>query len=472
MAPAKDNLLAMIPAVEALLQDEAVKPWAKGLPRRIVVHSIREAVEETRQWLLSGDAGKATVASVRETILARARVKARCAMGPHYCKAINATGIILHTNLGRAVLARRALRQIEEALAGYSVLEIGIETGKRGQRDTRIEWLLQQLTGCEAATVVNNNAAATMIVLNTVACGKEVIVSRGQLVEIGGSYRLPEVLAASGAKLVEVGTTNRTYASDYEAAITDNTAAILRVHPSNFKVMGFAAEASLDELVAIARAHHLPLIDDVGAGALTDFAPFGFRDQPTLQESVRAGADLVTSSADKLMGACQGGIILGTATWIEAIRRNPLARVVRVGKLTLAALEATLTLFLDEELALRELPTLRMLAREASDVAEQAKRIAQALQKKVGGSEVTVIEGESQMGAGSLPTENIPTSLVAITPSRFDASELAACLRHYSPPIFARIQEERVLIDPRTLQDGEDEVIVKALVEILGAQKS
>ena len=281
---------------------------------------------------------------LRQTILADARQRVQSAVGPHYRKVINATGIILHTALGRAVLPAKALRQIEAELSGYSLLQADIATGERSKRDGRIEELLQQLTGAEAATVVNNNAAATSIVLNTVARGREVIVSRGQLVEIGGSFRLPDVMAASGAKLVEVGTTNKTHARDYEKAITPNTAAILRVHPSNYKISGFTAEVPLAELVRIGHAHGLVVIDDVGAGPLVDFSRFGFDKEPTLQESVQAGADLITASADKLIGASQGGIILGRADLIQAIRKNPLARIVRVGKLTLAALEATLSL--------------------------------------------------------------------------------------------------------------------------------
>ena len=470
MAPTKESLLRKIPAVDVLLQDKDVIGVAEGVPRRLVVDAIRESVEETRQLILSDTTGRCDEATIRDSILSRVEAKARAAMGPHYRKAINATGIILHTGLGRAVLAPRALRQIQDELSGYSILQLSVETGKRSQRDVRIEWLLRQLTGCEAATVVNNNAAATALVLNTVAKGKEVIVSRGQLVEIGGSYRLPDVMAASGVTLVEVGTTNKTHARDYENAITQDTAAILRVHPSNYKIMGFSAEVPLDEMIPIAHAHDLPLIDDVGAGALTDFTQFGFHDQEMLQASVRAGSDLITSSADKLIGASQGGIILGKATWIEAVRKNPLARAMRIGKLTFAALEATLTLFLDEERVLEELPTLRMLRRELPDIKAQADRIAGAVRQRASGADVTVIEGASQMGSGSLPTQNIPTWLVAVSAASLDASELAARLRRCSPPVFTRIQKDQVLIDPRTLQEGEEPLLTEILVEVLGGQ--
>jgi L-seryl-tRNA(Ser) seleniumtransferase len=365
------------------------------------------------------------------------------------------------------VLSAKALQQIQDELSGYSLLQIGIETGKRSKRDECVERLLQQLTGAEAATVVNNNAAATSIVLNTVARDKEVIVSRGQLVEIGGSFRLPDVMAFSGAKLVEVGTTNKTHARDYVNAITENTAAILRVHPSNYKIQGFSSEVPLDELVEIAHSHELVMIDDVGAGALIDFSQFGFEPEPTLADSVRTGADIVTSSADKLIGASQGGIILGKAKLIEAVRKNQFARIVRVGKLTLAVLEATLKLFLDESKALREVPTLQMLMRDGSEIKEQAENLVMQLQKRTSSVTVSTLCGFSQMGSGSLPAQNLATTLVAIRPAKNSAESLAKRLRQYSTPIFTRIQNDQVLIDPRTLLAGDEEIILEALPVIL-----
>lgn len=318
--------------------------------------------------------------------------------------------------------------------------------------------------------MVNNNAAATMIVLNTVGSGREIIVSRGQLVEIGGAFRLPDVMEASGAKLVEVGTTNKTHARDYEKAITENTAAILRVHPSNYKISGFTSEVPLDEMVAIAHAHDLPLIDDVGAGSLIDFSRFGFDPEPTLPDSVQMGADLITASADKLIGASQGGIILGRADLIQAVRQNPLARIVRVGKLTLATLEATLSLFLDEATALRESPTLQMLQRDVEEIGKQAERIAAGLDGKITRANVTIADGFSQMGSGSLPTQNLATRLLVITPKGIEADELALELRRHDASVFARINKDRLLIDPRTLLQGEEELLVEALIEVLGVQ--
>jgi L-seryl-tRNA(Ser) seleniumtransferase len=408
---------------------------------------------------------------IHKNIIEGTKRHIKAAMSPYFQKVVNATGIILHTGLGRAVLPEKALKQIQDELSGYSLLQLSTETGKRSKRDGRIEQLLIQLTGAEAATVVNNNAAATSIVLNTIAKDKEVIVSRGQLVEIGGSFRLPDVMAFSGAKLVEVGTTNKTHARDYVNAITENTAAILRVHPSNYKIQGFSSEVPLDELVEIAHSNNLIMVDDVGAGALIDFSKFGFEPEPTLAESIEQGADIVTSSADKLIGASQGGIILGKAKLIQAIRKNQFARIVRVGKLTLAALEATLKLFLDEKIALREIPTFRMLMRGSSEISEQAERIESHLKKEILSATITTMSGFSQMGSGSLPTQNLSTTLIAIKPEKISAESLAKKLRQYKTPIFARIQNDQLLIDPRTLLAGDEEVLVKALIEILGKEQ-
>jgi len=460
--------LRKLPSVEALLKDPGLESCTSGAGRKVVANAIREAVSEIRELLTAQKMPETDEGTIRQRIIADTKRRVQAIIRPHYRRVINATGIILHTGLGRAVLPSHALQQIQEQLQGYSLLQLDIETGKRSKRDERIEWLLQQLTGAEAATVVNNNAAATSIVLNTVAKDKEVIVSRGQLVEIGGSFRLPDVMAFSGAKLVEVGTTNKTHAYDYANAITENTAAILRVHPSNYKIQGFSSEAALDELVEIAHAHGLIMIDDVGAGALIDFSRFGFEPEPILSESISKGADIVTASADKLIGASQGGIILGKAKLINAIRNNQFARIVRVGKLTLAALEATLKLFLDESVALCQVPTLQMLMRDLSEITDEAARIASQLTKRISDAAVTTISGFSQMGSGSLPTQNLATTLVAIRPEKISATSLTKQLRHYSTPIFARIQNDQVLIDPRTLRDGDDKILIEALLKILG----
>lgn len=467
MTTQNETLLRKLPSIDMLLQAPELESFAKKIPRKIITDSIRQTVQQMREIIVACKVSELTEDTIRQSIIADTKQKINAAMKPHYCRVINATGIILHTGLGRAVLAPKALQQIQDELNGYSLLQLSTEKGKRSKRDERIEWLLQQLTGAEAATVVNNNAAAISIVLNTLAKDKEVIVSRGQLVEIGGSFRLPNVMAFSGAKLVEVGATNKTHPRDYADAITENTAAILRVHPSNYKIQGFSSEVPLEELVDIAHSNNLITIDDVGAGALIDFSRFGFEYEPTLADSIAKGADIVTSSADKLIGASQGGIILGKANLISAIRKNQFARIVRVGKLTMAVLEATLKFFLDESIALLEVPTLQMLARDQKDITKQAKQIASKLRKGISNATITTMPGFSQMGSGSLPTQNLATTLVAISLEKISTEALANQLRQCNTPIFTRIQKEQILIDPRTLREGDEKIIINALLEIL-----
>lgn len=466
MSSSQQSLLRRIPAIDVLLHELPLQQLCASFPREIVANATRAAVEHVREAILKGESGHAEKGDLCQAIIAGAVHRVHFMCQPHYRKAINATGVILHTGLGRAVLAREVIDLITSDLAGYSLLQVDVDTGRRGARTPRIERLLQELTGSEAATVVNNNAAATSIVLNTVAVGKEVIVSRGQLVEIGGSFRLPEVMEASGAKLVEVGTTNKTHPQDYEKAIGENTAALLRVHPSNYKISGFTSEVSLETMVQIARKHSLVMIDDVGAGSLIDVSRFGFDKEPTLQESVRAGSDLITSSADKLIGAGQGGIVLGRKDLIEAVRKNPLARILRPGKLTLAALETTLALFLDPENAIRRVPTLQMLARPFDGISEQADRIADALNERQVAARVSVVDGMSQMGSGSLPTQNLPTRLVALAPQVDSAATLARRLRQGTPAVVARVKTDHVLIDPRTLLDGDEQLLVDAITKV------
>jgi len=461
------SVLRKLPSVDTLLKEPQLESYIARIGRNAVVNSVREAVEEVRKLLGAEPPPEMDEKAIYQKVIDAAGGQLEAIIKPYYRKAINATGIILHTGLGRAVLATQALKQIQEELSGYSLLQLDAETGERSRRDERIEWLLQQLTAAEAATVVNNNAAATAIVLNTAAKGREVIVSRGQLVEIGGSFRLPEVMAFSGAKLVEVGTTNKTHPHDYVNAITENTAAIMRVHPSNYRVVGFSSEVPLEELVQMAHSRGLVVIDDVGSGALMDFSRFGFEPEPTLLESISKGADIVTSSADKLIGSSQGGIILGKANLVNAIRKNQFFRIVRVGKLTLAALEATLKLFLDEATALREVPTLQMLMRSLDELTSEAERLASAINKNVQNAAAGTTPGFSQTGSGSLPTQNLATMLVAIQPEKISAESLARRLRQYNPPIFTRIQNDQVLIDPRTLREGDGEVVAAALIKII-----
>ncbi len=478
-------LLRAIPPVEALVAANAGREEFAGLSRERLTGLVRETVEGVRREARTGslapggEGGEGWAAWVRREIAARLLGRARESARAHYRRAINATGVILHTGLGRAVLAEEALAQVGAELRGYSVLQQSVETGERTRRDLGVERLLCLLTGAEAATVVNNNAAATMLALAAMAAGREVLVSRGQLIEIGGSFRLPDVMAASGAKLVEVGTTNKTHPRDYANALTERTAAIMRVHPSNYRIHGFVREVGTAELVAIAKPRGIPVIDDLGAGALLDLSRFGFEKEPTIQESVRAGADVVLSSADKLIGGPQGGIILGRAAVVAAIRKHPLARIVRVDKVTLAALEATLRLFLDEGLALRRVPTLRMLCRTVEEIGAEAAAMADWLRAEGGGAlpaEVALEDGASFMGGGSLPEQELPTRLVAVRPRAMGAAELAARLRRGVPAVFCRVRHEGALFDPRTMLAGEAaeaaRAVARCLVEAPGAESA
>jgi L-seryl-tRNA(Ser) seleniumtransferase len=463
----ENEALRYLPSVDVVLKAAELQSAIHDFNPEIVTQIVREAKEQIRAKMLKGKYQKADKAIVFQEMLSRTLKTLESLKRPFYQKVINGTGIILHTALGRAVLAPQVLTEIQQELTGYSRLQIGLGSGQRSRRDEGVELLLRRLTGAQAATIVNNNSAATAIVLNTIAKDKEVIVSRGQLVEIGGEFRLPDVMAFSGAKMVEVGTTNKTHARDYERAITENTAAILRVHPSNYKIHGFTSEVPLDEMVHIAHKRGLVLIDDVGAGSLVDMSQFGFEPEPTLLQSVAAGSDLITSSADKLIGASQSGIILGRADLIVAIRKNQFARIVRVGKLTLAALEATLRLFLDSKLAQQRVPTLEMILRKPEDLKAAAESMASQLCSPPVKAEVSTSPGLSQTGSGSLPDQNLATTLLVIAPKNMSAQNLVEKLRQYQTPIITRIQNEQVLIDPRTLLKGEEAVVIEALAEIL-----
>jgi len=463
------NPLTSLPSVESILNEHSVTQHIDSLGRPFVTSKIRKILENIRGELVGNPQNQADRADIIQSVIKQLDIDMAEHCRKFFTRVVNATGIILHTGLGRAVLAKSAMERVAEEMNFYSRLQIDLETGLRSRRDERIEYLVKYLTGGQSATVVNNNAAATALVLNTVGKGREIIVSRGQLVEIGGSFRLPEVMAASGAKLVEVGSTNKTHAYDYRNAINENTAAIMRVHPSNYRIIGFTAEVELSELVAIAHAHDLPLIDDIGAGALIDFSQFGFDYEPTIMDSINNGADIVTCSCDKLIGGPQGGLIIGKSSLVEKCRKNPLSRVVRVDKFTLALLEATLELFFNPQRALAEIPTLAMLSRDIAELDSQARRIVSAVSEQVPDAGLQIIDGFSQMGSGSLPSQQLPTKLVAIK-ARISESDVVRNLRHAKPiPVIARVQDGQSLIDPRTLLDGDEQVVISALVSVLSA---
>ncbi len=379
---------------------------------------------------------------------------------------INATGIVLHTNLGRAPLADAAADAAREAARGYLNLELDLDTGKRSSRQDAIRAGVRALTGAESATVVNNCAAATVLTLRALAAGREVIVSRGQLVEIGGGFRIPDILAVSGATLREVGTTNITRLADYEAAITERTGLLLRVHASNFRVRGFTKSVDIVELVELGRRHGVPVIDDTGSGMAFDLTPFGLPGEPGVREGLAAGTDLVLFSGDKLLGGPQCGVVAGRADLIGRLERDPLMRAFRCDKMTLAALEVTLKLHADPERARREIPVLRMLTTPLAELRDRAARLRDAL----AGSDavVSVRDETAYAGGGSLPDIALPTAVVAVKPTRLTEGELAAQLRQGTPAILARVQSGQVLLDPRTVFDRDFDALVHRLRELLG----
>ena len=464
----KDTLLRQIPSLDALLRAPGGESLVREYGHRAVAAAGRAVLEELRAELAgltiddtAPDLSPAALAGKMKEGLCR---KFRQSLGP----AVNATGILMHSGLGRAVLSGDAVEALLGVAHGYSTLALDLETGRRASRDHHVEGLLLELTGAEAATVANNNAAATVLVLNTLALGKEVIVSRGQLVEIGGSFRMPDVMKTSGAVLREVGTTNKTHLRDYEEAIGEATGAILRVHHSNYRIVGFAEEPGIDELAELGRRKGVPVIDDLGSGALVDLKEFGLETEPLVQASVRAGADVACFSGDKLIGGPQCGIIVGRAEWVQKIKKNPLARAFRCGKLSLAALEATLKLFLSPEKLRERHPIYRMLALSPEEAGRRAKKVAAALKKSLPPDvRITVEDGQSQVGSGAVPVETIPTKVLAVTAPSVSADGLAAKLRRAHPPVFARISRDAVVFDFRTIQPAEDALVERALLKAL-----
>jgi L-seryl-tRNA(Ser) seleniumtransferase len=451
-----DDANRRLPSVDALLRDAASMELIEEFGRPFVVGWTREAVAELRASEAAHDDPRGEALR----LVAAAAEKHRRSL---LREVINATGVILHTNLGRAPLADEAIKAVAEAARNTNV-EIDLHDGSRSRRGMQIEELFRVLTGAEACLVVNNCAAATVLTLQAIAAGKEVVVSRGQLIEIGGSYRLPDVFRVSGAILKEVGTTNRTRLADYETAVGANTAALLRVHPSNFRVVGFTESAGIAELADLAHRQGLLAIDDVGSGSLVDLKPFGFPDEPTVADSLKAGADLVLFSGDKLLGGPQCGVILGKKSVVERLHKSPLARALRVDKLTLAALQATLQIYARGK-AFEDVPVLRMLTRSAESVKSDAEELAQRLPSSI----IAGVEAaDSQVGGGSLPTHSLPTFVVSLKHPSTGANELARRLRTGTPSIVARVERDAVLFDLRTVLADQRDQLVSAITMAIG----
>ena len=429
--------------------------------RNVVVSTVRTVLDEVRNEVQTV-ASEKTLPSVAE--LAE-RVARRIAENevPPLRSVINATGILLHTGLGRAPLAEEAIEEMCEVTRNYASVELDLTSGQRSQRVAAVESLLVELTGAEAACVVNNNAGATMLVLAALARDKEVVVSRGQLIEIGGSFRLPDVMAASGAVLKEVGTTNRTRLSDYETAIGENTGALMLVHPSNYVVTGFSESVKIEELVTVGEKHEVPVIDDIGSGALLDFSRFGFSGEPVAGQSIKAGADIVMFSGDKLLGGPQCGIILGRQPLIDRISKHPIARAMRVGKLTLSALAATLRLYRHPEEALRSIPLLHLLSTSAENLRNRAQRLAPRIAAATAVEVAEVVEDVTYLGGGSVPDQKLSTWCIAVKPAGMSISRLAAVLRCGKTPVVGRVKNDQLLLDLRGVLPRQDMQLVEAV---------
>ncbi|MER8407894.1 L-seryl-tRNA(Sec) selenium transferase [Mesorhizobium sp. M1307] len=453
MTASSANPLRNLPSVDQVLRTPLAAAAIERFGRQAATEAIRRAVADARMASRNAAAVVPEANDLAGDALVQLRDGERSSLRPVF----NLTGTVLHTNLGRALLAKEAVEAVGLAMREAVALEFDVEKGERGERDDHLRSLVCELTGAEDATVVNNNAAAVLLVLNTLALGREAIVSRGELIEIGGSFRMPEIMTRAGARLVEVGTTNRTHRKDYVAAIGPETGLILKVHTSNYRVEGFTAEIRAPELASIAKAHGVPLVHDLGSGTLVDLARYGLGREPTVREAIADGADLVTFSGDKLLGGPQAGFIVGRKDLLAAISRNPMKRALRVDKLRLAALEATLKLYRDPDRLAERLPTLRLLSRSVREIAAQAKRLAPLVADAVGEAfAVDTVECRSQVGSGALPLETVPSAGLALKPrsgSGRALEALAAALRGLGVPVIGRIENQALVLDFRCLED-------------------
>ncbi len=451
----ESRLLRELPSIDELLRSDSLAAALSAHSARLVTEAARFALDRLRREIISGQRDTLSGEDINSAVMDRIGEMSR----PRVRAVVNATGTVLHTNIGRALLAREAAEVVGLAAQRNINLELDLETGERGERDSLVEDLLTRLTGAEDACVVNNNAAAVLITLNTLAEGKDVIISRGELIEIGGSFRLPEIIKKSGCVLREVGTTNRTHPKDYTGAVTADSALIFKAHTSNFRVVGFTAEVELKDLVAIARERGLFVVEDLGSGSLMDLSVYGLPREPVVSDRVGTGADIVTFSGDKLLGGPQAGLIVGRKAIIDKIRKNPLKRALRADKLTLSALDATLRLYLNKESLPERLPTLRFMTRGIEEIEKTALRASEILKARLGPSfGVSVEDGESVVGAGSLPGHVLPTKVIAITHEKQKPERIFNMFLHNNPPVLGRVNRERFLLDMRTIENPEDVV--------------
>lgn len=462
----KKTLYRSIPKVDVLLEDEVIQSLIDAYSRDTVIEAIHAEMDRLRKMI--GECEDEEKAKAEIALLVSGIQKAVEKMyEPNMRPVINATGTILHTNLGRAPIGRDHIKKVAEIAAGYSNLEYNLEAGRRGERYSHFEELLCKITGAEAAMAVNNNAAAVMLILSSMAKGGEVVVSRGELVEIGGKFRIPDVMEQSGASLVEVGTTNKTHYDDYENAITEETKALLKVHTSNYRIVGFTETVGIDELIPLAKEHEIPVIEDAGSGVLIDLSKYGITYEPTVQDSIRKGADVVCFSGDKLLGGPQAGIIIGKKKYIDMMKKNQLTRALRIDKFTAATLELVLQEYLSEERAIQNLPVLQMITKSYDEVAKDARSLARRLKRTSAAAQIQAVDCESQIGGGSLPLERIPSMAVTIKPEHISVTELEEQMRHLAVPIIPRIVNDTVLLDVRTIFRHQFAVIAEQLEELL-----
>jgi L-seryl-tRNA(Ser) seleniumtransferase len=460
--------LRNLPAVDHVLELSKSDPFFREVPRSVLIRSIRSDLDNRRRQIIEQDSAYIDELLSDAAVVTGVKKLVRQAQSLNLRETVNATGIVIHTNLGRSLLAETAIEHLCAVGRRYSNLEFDLDKGRRGSRYANVQDLICEISGAESAMVVNNCAGAVLLALETVAAGKKVIISRGELVEIGGSFRIPDVMAKSGGILCEVGTTNRTHLHDYENAIDGQTALLLKVHQSNYSVVGFSAEVSLKELVALGQKHQIPVMEDLGSGTFIDFSRYGLLKEPTVQESVSAGFDIITFSGDKLLGGPQAGLVVGKKAYIDRIKKNPITRALRIDKLTLAALESTLRLYRDEEKAVQTIPTLRMMLQPIATLEQKARRLKKMLEN-AGHSCMTVtsLDLVSRPGGGSLPLLELPSKGLGISIDGLSANAIEKSLRLSSPPIIGRIEDDMYVMDTRTLQDDELEIIRSAFETLL-----
>ena len=470
LPPLRQQALRKIPSVDDILSHPQIAQLMACHPRTVVVEGIRRGLSRLRDQLLKRE----DVPPVDDSFFSFEHLyplfqrEVDLLVQPRLCRVINATGVVIHTNLGRSPLHPSALQHLIDVARTYSNLEYNLHLGERGDRSSHVEEILCRLSGAESALVVNNCAGAVLLALNTMAEGKEAVVSRGELVEIGGAFRIPDVMKRSGAVLKEVGTTNRTHLRDYQRAIGPETTLLLKVHTSNFRVMGFTSDVSLDELVDLGKQHSLAVMIDLGSGCLVDLSRYGLEKEPTVQESIKTGVDLVTFSGDKLLGGPQAGIILGKKRFLDSLKGNPLTRALRIDKLTLAALESTLLLYLDEEKVFEAVPTLRMLTLTPKQLSRRGRRLLRRwadLANK--GVKLSLREDTSQVGGGALPLQELPTLVLAVKPFHLSVNDLETNLRMGEPPVISRISKDELILDMRTVFDEEIPLLATAVEKAL-----